>query len=157
MFGIRQETGQQQNGLTRHWQAGTLEQQQSRHGPVSVVHHRAPQQLDDLMSHEVDLSSIDCHQTDCHQWIVILRERVLCANEGSRRAARCVAFFATHKIARLARFLIAPRSGRHILVRQKVNQLPVELLWTFFIGQVSDTGENNHLGIWKMFRQRRSR
>ena len=74
MFGISQKAGQQQNRLTRQRQARAFQQQQRRHGPVAIVHQRAPQQLKNVVGHHLRLSSRIVY----HPERVVLR-----ANEGS--------------------------------------------------------------------------
>src|ERR1700675_5103846 len=53
MLGVRQKTGQQQNSFARQRQSNTLQYQHGRHGPVSVVHQHAAQQVENVMVHHL--------------------------------------------------------------------------------------------------------
>lgn len=53
MFGVRQKTGQQENRFTRNGNAGILQEQRCSHSPISILHHRIPQQVEDGVGHKV--------------------------------------------------------------------------------------------------------
>ena len=52
MFGIGQKARQQQNRFPRQRRACILQQQHRGHSPIPVMHQRAPQQIEDVVTHD---------------------------------------------------------------------------------------------------------
>src|SRR3974390_1147138 len=52
MFGVRQKARHQQDGFARHGNSGILCEQGEAYGPISVVHHRIPQQVENGVGHD---------------------------------------------------------------------------------------------------------
>ncbi len=56
MFGVSEEAGQQKHRFAGHRHTGILQKKCRRHGPISVMNHRRPQEFENGVAQGIDYS-----------------------------------------------------------------------------------------------------